>query len=106
MRVLVNTCKDYRKSGWSRNVSLVDEYPDIPGADDGPEHRESGELRKEILKLPDKYREVILLHYYEDLPVGEIARILGAPQPTVSIRLKRACAMLQKRLEGIPREDL
>ena len=105
MRVLVNTCKDYLKSGWAKKVSLVDEYPEYEAAD-GPEQAEEGALRHEILALPPKYREVILLRYYEGFSVGEIARMLGAPQPTVSIRLKRACAILEKRLEGVPREDL
>lgn len=105
MRVLVNTCKDYLKSGWAKKVSLVDEYPECEAAD-GPERAEEGALRHEILALPPKYREVILLRYYEGFSVGEIARMLGAPQPTVSIRLKRACAILEKRLEGVPREDL
>lgn len=105
MRVLVNTCKDYLKSGWAKKVSLVDEYPEYEAAD-GPEQAEEGALRHEILALPPKYREVILLRYYESFSVGEIARMLGAPQPTVSIRLKRACAILEKRLEGVPREDL
>ena len=105
MRVLVNTCKDYLKSGWAKKVSLVDEYPEYEAVD-GPERAEEGALRHEILVLPPKYREVILLRYYEGFSVGEIARMLGAPQPTVSIRLKRACAILEKRLEGVPREDL
>lgn len=105
MRVLVNTCKDYLKSGWAKKVSLVDEYPECEAAD-APEWGEGGALRYEILALPPKYREVILLRYYEGFSVGEIARMLGAPQPTVSIRLKRACAILEKRLEGVPREDL
>ena len=105
MRVLVNTCKDYLKSGWAKKVSLVDEYPEYEAAD-GPERAEEGALQHEILVLPPKYREVILLRYYEGFSVGEIARMLGAPQPTVSIRLKRACAILEKRLGGLPREDL
>ena len=104
MRVLVNTCKDYLKSGWARNVTLVDQYPDTAAAAELPD--EDGALRHAILTLPPKSREVILLRYYEGFAVGEIARILSAPQPTVSIRLKRACALLEKRLEGVPREDL
>ena len=104
MRVLVNTCKDYLKSGWARNVTLVDQYPDAAAAAKLPD--EDGALRQAILALPPKYREVILLRYYEGFAVGEIARILAAPQPTVSIRLKRACALLEKQLEGVPREDL
>lgn len=106
MRVLVNTCKDYLKSGWAKKVSLVEEYPEYEVTGSGPEQTEEGALRHEILALPPKYREVILLRYYEGFTVGEIANVLGAPQPTVSIRLKRAYAILEKRLEGIPREDL
>lgn len=105
MRVLVNTCKDYLKSGWARNVSLVEEYPETEAAT-GTAADEAGALRREIMALSPRYREVILLRYYEGFTVGEIAKILCAPQPTVSIRIKRACAILEKRLEGIPREDL
>ena len=61
---------------------------------------------QEIMALKPKYREVILLHYYQQLRVGEIAAILGAPQSTVSIRLHRARELLKKRLEGGPYEDL
>ncbi|HIZ30962.1 MAG TPA: RNA polymerase subunit sigma-24, partial [Candidatus Fournierella merdipullorum] len=53
-----------------------------------------------------KYKEVILLHYYQQLKVNEIAAVLGAPQSTVSIRLRRAREALKKRLEGGPNEDL
>lgn len=104
MRVLVNTCKDYRKSGWARTVNLMDEMPEISDPQ-APAPSESGALRAAILALPPKYQEVILLRYYEDMAVGEIARVLGVPQPTVSVRLKRACAQIQKRLEGTPCED-
>lgn len=103
MRVLTNTCKDYLKSGWSRNVNLLEDLPeDTSGSDAYPE---SGALREAVFVLPIKYREVVLLHYYEDMSVGEIAKVLGVPQPTVSTRLKRACKQLEKRLEGISRED-
>ena len=105
-KVLVNTCKDYLKSGWVRNVHLVEEYPDTEDETQRFEINEAGALRRAVYELPSRYREVILLRYYEGFTVGEIARILGAPQPTVSIRLKRACKKLEQRLEGISREDL
>lgn len=102
MRVLANTCKDYLKSGWVRNVNLLEDLPEGAFCDDA--YDESGALREAVLVLPIKYREVILLRYYEGLSVGEIAKVLGVPQPTVSIRLKRAYTYLEKRLEGISRE--
>lgn len=106
MRVLVNTCKDYLKSGWSRRVELTEQLPEAESSIGCPLQNETGALRCAILALPLRYREVIFLRYYEGLTVNEIARVLHAPQPTVSVRLRRACAMLEKRLEGIAREDL
>ncbi len=105
MRVLVNTCKDYLKSGWNRYVELTELLPETEAAG-SPQQNETGALCHAILELPPKYREVIVLRYYEGMSVNEIARILGAPQPTVSVRLRRACTLLEKRLEGIAREDL
>lgn len=106
MRVLVNTCKDHLKSGWSRRVELTEQLPEAESSIGCPLQNETGALRCAILDLPLRYREVIFLRYYEGLTVNEIARVLHAPQPTVSVRLRRACAMLEKRLEGIAREDL
>lgn len=102
MRVLTNTCKDYLKSGWMRNVNLLEDLPEGAFCDDT--YAESGALREAVLSLPIKYRQVIILRYYEGFTVGEIAKVLGVPQPTVSIRLKRAYTYLEKRLEEESRE--
>ena len=105
MRITINVCKDYLRSAWKRRVHLVEQYPELEAPADAP-GSERGRLVQEIQALKPKYKQVILLHYYQDLSVNEIARILGAPQSTISVRLRRAKAMLQKRLEGIPCEDL
>ena len=47
------------------------------------------------MKLPEKYREVILLYYYQECTVKEIARMLRLPATTIAGRLKRAKAMLK-----------
>lgn len=63
---------------------------------------ESGEriwLGREIMALPEKYREVILLRYYQELTVKEIALLLRLPSTTVAGRLKRAKAMLKSALK-------
>lgn len=105
MRVTVNVCKDYLRSAWKRKVNLVEQYPELPASEDPPKNEE-GRLLAEIMALKPKYREVVLLHYYQQLRVNEIAEVLGAPQSTVSIRLRRAREALRKRLEGGPYEDL
>ena len=50
--------------------------------------------------LPPKYREILILHYTEDLPYKDIADILQIPMGTVSVRIKRAKEALRKTLEG------
>ena len=52
-----------------------------------------------VYQLPPEYREVILMRYYQDLPVKEIAGILKQRPNTVSVRLKRAREMLKLELE-------
>ncbi len=46
--------------------------------------------------LPDKQREVIILHYQHDLTFGEIAKILGIPKGTVKSRLNAALNTLRQ----------
>ena len=70
------------------------------------QQQEPGLLLREVQGLKPTYREVILLHYYEGFSVGQIARLLNCPQPTVSIRLRRARQKLEQRLEGAAYEDL
>ncbi|MCA8942189.1 MAG: sigma-70 family RNA polymerase sigma factor [Planctomycetes bacterium] len=52
-----------------------------------------------VLDLPEPYRSTILQRFWEDLPPREIAARLGIPTETVRTRLKRAQAMLRKRLD-------
>lgn len=46
-------------------------------------------LERGLLKLDPKYREVLVLHYFEDLSYEEIAEVLHIPKGTVGVRLKR-----------------
>lgn len=104
MKVLVNTCKDLLRSSWRRRVDLVADYPELWADGDGG-RQEPGLLFRAVQALKPAYREVILLHYYQGFSVGQIARLLACPQPTVSIRLRRARQKLEQRLEGAPIED-
>ena len=46
------------------------------------------------------YREALLLRFQEDLSLAEIARVAGAPLPTISSRIQRGLSMLQDALAG------
>ena len=56
-------------------------------------------IQQAIAKLPDKQRAVILLAYYEDLPLEEIALILSIPTGTVKSRLHKAIQVLKIELK-------
>jgi RNA polymerase sigma-70 factor (ECF subfamily) len=58
-------------------------------------------VRAAILTLPVAYREVIVLHYLEDLPLDAIARILGLRRNTLEVRLHRARQRLGVLLKGV-----
>ena len=50
--------------------------------------------------LPEKYRQVLLLKYSEDLTYAQMAEILDVPLTTIQIRLVRARKMIQQRIIG------
>jgi RNA polymerase sigma-70 factor (ECF subfamily) len=56
-------------------------------------------LSNAITELPAVYREVIALRFEEDMKLDEIARVTGAPLPTVKTRLQRALQNLRKRFQ-------
>lgn len=93
-RVTINQCKDFNKSFFRRNVCSI-EGLEIPTED----KTEEGLIR-EVLALPQKYRDVIYLYYYEDYPISEVAKILGKNENTVHTRLRRAKAILKNKLRG------
>jgi RNA polymerase sigma factor (sigma-70 family) len=67
-----------------------------------PEHASRSEIatlvRREVGRLPARYRDPVVLHYLEGLSAGEAARLLDIPESTVRTRLFRARALLQSRL--------
>ena len=61
---------------------------------------QKAELMNTIGKLKTEYREVILLFYYQNCTIEEIAQILNVPSGTVSSRLTRGRNKLREMLEG------
>jgi RNA polymerase sigma-70 factor (ECF subfamily) len=56
------------------------------------------DLERAVATLPDGAREVVLLHYFEGLPCGEIAERLGVVEGTVKSQLHRARQLLKEAL--------
>ncbi len=62
-------------------------------------------LERALLRVPIKYREVLILKDVEELPYDEIHAILRLPITTLKIRVVRGRAMMQKLLNQPDRED-
>ena len=60
----------------------------------------AGDVREAVLQLPEKYRQVVYLHYYECYTAPEIGRILKKNVNTVYTLLTRARQTLLKTLGG------
>lgn len=99
-RIAINVCKDMLTDPWARHRSgedLPDEATPEPSFSSEDRYVISGK----IANLPPKYKEVILLHYYQELKLSEIAEILGESEATIKTRLKRARDMLRSELKGV-----
>ena len=94
MRVAINFCKDILKSPWRKRRVALDKIPDQPIFD----RPEQGALYREVMALPEQYRTVLNLYYYEELSTKEIAELLHLRQTAVTTRLSRGRAILKERL--------
>ncbi len=63
------------------------------------QHREEAALHKAVDTLPPKYREVLLLYYFQEMDVPATAGSLNLPQGTVKARLFRARDLLRAKLQ-------
>ena len=95
LRVAINCAKNVSRSFFRRNTVPLEDYMDSLEFDSG----ESREIFRELMNLPETYRLVIHLYYYEDYSVAEIGRILGLTESNVKVRLSRGRQLLKKSLQ-------
>lgn len=104
-RITVNKCKDYFRSWSYKNILYQDFFRSIfpTGGQSVESEILEGEEKEiifeQVLALPIKLREVIILQYYEELSVNEISELLGIKSNTVKTRLHRAKKLLQSSLK-------
>ena len=97
LRVAINCAKNVIRSFFRRNTVPLEDYMDSLEFDSG----ESREIFREVMNLPETYRLVIHLYYYEDYSVAEIGRILGLTESNVKVRLSRGRQKLKKALQEV-----
>lgn len=99
LRIAANTCKSILRS---REYKLYAQSPDMDEIPDPATEASFPDttVLSTVLALPDKYREVIVLYYYQGLSSLDVARALRLPQATVLTRLHRARKLLESQLKG------
>lgn len=103
--IAVNICRDLMRSSWKKRVVVTDDFNTYSA--EGKDTEDIIEKRNErqdvinaIMKLPEKYREVIHLYYYLEMDVKDIAKIIKIPSGTVKSRLFKARNLLHDMLGG------
>lgn len=96
-RIAINESKKYLRSWSFRQIFSTFQKESVPDEPDQEhvEDRVIGKLTKEemaqrVMAMSPQYRQVILLHYYEDLTVREIAQVLDISEELVRTKLHRA----------------
>lgn len=105
IRVTTNQCKNWWKTAWRRNIVSWAKYEEEAFGLADPQNKDvnvESELIEVVKTLPQKYRVVIHLFYYEQMSVEEIANTLGIKASTVRTHLTRA----RKKLSGMLKEEI
>lgn len=98
IRVTINASKSLLTSAWNRKRVSMDEIEGSLEGRSGLEQDFDNSVLHEVAKLPEKYRVIVHLFYFEDLSVKEISSLLGRKEATVKSHLYRAREILKKNL--------
>ncbi len=101
IRVTINECKDLVKSFFRKNSVSIDEISEIKTETD---FNENEYVREAVLKLPEKYKIAIYLHYFEGYSAVEIGKILNKNVNTIYTLFARGREQLKNALGGSEHE--
>lgn len=98
IRVAVNLAKNQTRSFWRNRVTGMENAEECAGWQLNDTEKE---LYAEVMKLPEKQKIAIYLHYFEGYTCREIAQILQCGESAVKMRLKKAREALKDRMEEV-----
>lgn len=96
--IAINVCRDFLRTAWLRRVDRNIDISLLPECAQADEYRDSTVLA-EVMRLPARLREVILLRYYQEMSLKETADALNLGISTVKQRQKKANDILRERLK-------
>lgn len=94
INVTLKCCKKATFSSWRKHTAPLDDFPGLKTEMPLNEY----ELYSAVRSLPEKYRQVIYLYYYEGFSAGEISGILNRNASTVRSHLRRGREKLKSLL--------
>jgi len=107
-RITINKCREETRRRWLRQAILWRQMHQPPAQCSAVaravETEQLGVVRQAVRRLPTALREVVVLRYLQEMPVGQICKALGLTESAVNVRLHRARAALKGLLVGISEE--
>ncbi len=101
-----NTGRVFARRAAGNHIVSIDTLPDLPEPEPDNIEEEAARLRLMISRLSSIWRDIVVLHYFDDLSTKEISRKLGIPEGTVTWRLSEARKKLQKEYEKMEESAL
>ena len=98
IRIAINTCTNYRSSAWHRRIDASQIFEELPPSITGVTD-DSRSMFLEVMRLPDKLKQVVILYYDHGMNMAEIGAILKISRSAVRHRLKKAYALLRIQME-------
>lgn len=103
-KITVNKCHDHLRSWRNKRSLFSNSLGGLISNAKSPEdtyvqQTDQSNLTHKILELPVKYREAILLFYYQEFTSKEISEMLACSENTVKTRLRRAKDMLREKVD-------
>lgn len=98
IRVSINASKDFIKSNWKKKVHFDSNLVDFAR---NPEKNKEEIVFEIVHMLPDIYKDVVVLHYYDDISIKEMSKVLKTSEDSIKKRLERARNLIKTKLEEI-----
>lgn len=92
-----NICNDRLSHWWNRKTVSISDYEETLKAEDNGHD----DVLEAVMKLPEKYKDIVYLYYYEGYKTEELAKMLKRPVSTVRNQLRDAREKLKGMLGGI-----
>lgn len=96
LKVAVNTGNTFVTTAWFRHRASLEDAGEVAAES----KEDKNEVYYAVMEMPEKYRIVIHLFYYEELSIKEICGVLNLSETAVKSRLHRARELLREKLKG------